>query len=310
MRSRGILRYALIRGADAVLICFLLTVVVFILLHLVPGDPARVAAGVQATPQEVAAVRHQLGLDRPLFTQYTSYLWNAVHGNFGQSIALHEPVIKIIGQFLPTTLLLAVLALGLALVLGIFLGVLGAFRRGGILDTVTSSIAVVGVSLPVFWLGLLLIYYFGVKLKWMPTEGLASWKGYVLPVIALATYPLALITRLTRSSTIEVLGEDYIRTARAKGMPERRVLFVHALRNALIPTVTAAGLSLGFLIGGTFVVETVFNINGLGSWVVNSVIARDIPAVQGATLVIGVGFVIANLLVDICYGLLNPRIRY
>jgi ABC-type dipeptide/oligopeptide/nickel transport system permease component len=310
MRSRGVLRFALIRGADAVLICFLLTVVVFILLHLVPGDPAKISAGIGATPREVAAVRHQLGLDRPLFTQYTTYLWDALHGNFGESIALHEPVINVIGQFLPTTLLLAVLALSLALVLGVFLGVLGAFRRGGILDTITSSIAVVGVSLPVFWLGLLLIYYFGVKLKWLPTEGVANWKGYVLPVVALATYPLALITRLTRSSTIEVLGEDYIRTARAKGLPERRVLFVHALRNALIPTVTAAGLSLGFLIGGTFVVETVFNINGLGSWVVSSVLARDIPAVQGATLVIGVGFVVANLIVDVCYGLLNPRIRY
>ena len=254
MANGGIARYALVRAADALLILLLLTIVVFVLLHLVPGDPARIAAGPEASPEAVAAIRHNLGLDRSLFTQYTTYLWDAVRGQFGESIATHEPVTTIIGRALPRTATLAVLSLGLAVVVGVSLGVLSAFRRGGVLDLLSSSIAVLGVSIPVFWLGLLLIYYFGVKLRWLPTAGVDDWKGYVLPTIALSTYPLALITRLTRSSTIEVLGEDYIRTARAKGLNQRTVLTRHAMRNMLIPVVTVIGLQMGNLLGGAVIV--------------------------------------------------------
>lgn len=308
-RSSSLSLYILKRVVDALALCLILSVVVFAALHLIPGDPARILAGPEASSETVATIRHQLGLDRSLVSQYVIYLGHALHGNFGTSITTGESIGSAMAHRYPTTLSLAVLAIAAAIVLGILLGVTGAFWKGRWPDYLASTIAVCGVSIPVFWLGLVAIYYFGVKLHWLPTQGLASWRGYVLPVACLALYPLALIARLTRASTIEILDQDFIRTARSKGLSEPRVLFVHALRNALIPTVTAAGLSLGFLMGGAVVVEDVFNIDGLGRWTVNAVLAKDIPAVQGGTLVIGVGFIFANLFVDVLYNVLNPRMR-
>lgn len=286
-----------------------MSAIVFFALQLLRGDPARVLLGPEASGAAVAEVRHQLGLDRPIAVQYVTYIGDAVQGDFGKSIATGETISASLTDRYPRTLALAGLSLFVAMVLGITLGTLSAFWKGKAFDYAASSVAVLGVSVPVFWLGLLLIYVFGVQLRWLPTEGLESWRGYVMPVITLVAYPLALVTRLTRASTIEVLDRDFIRTARAKGLTERRVLFVHALRNSLIPTVTAAGLSLGFLLGGTVVVEAVFNINGLGRWIVDAVLAKDIPVVLAGTLVMGCGFILANLIVDMLYGVLDPRIR-
>lgn len=310
LRPRGLTRFAVVRLLDALLVCVVLSILVFGALHVIPGDPGRILAGPEASQATVDQIDRQLGLDRSLARQYVDYVGNVLRGDFGRSVTTGQPISHELGQRYPTTVILAALALGVALYGGIVLGVLSAFWKGRAPDLGASALAVFGVSVPVFWLGLVLIYFFGVKLKWLPTQGLDSWRGYILPVACLATYPLALVTRLTRASTIEVLDQDYVRTARAKGLAERRVLFVHALRNALVPTVTAAGLSLGFLLGGAVVVEDVFNINGLGSWTVQAVLAKDVPAVQAGTLVIGVGFVLVNLLVDLLYTVLDPRIRY
>lgn len=310
VRPRGLTRFVVVRLLDALLVCVVLSILVFGALHVIPGDPGRILAGPEASQATVDQIDRQLGLDRSLVRQYVDYVGNVLHGDFGRSVTTGQPISHELGQRYPTTVTLAALALGVALGGGIVLGVLSAFWKGRGPDLGASTLAVFGVSVPVFWLGLVLIYFFGVKLKWLPTQGLDSWRGYVLPVACLATYPLALVTRLTRASTIEVLDQDYVRTARAKGLAERRVLFVHALRNALVPTVTAAGLSLGFLLGGAVVVEDVFNINGLGSWTVQAVLAKDVPAVQAGTLVIGIGFVLVNLAVDLLYTVLDPRIRY
>lgn len=303
-------RYALLRILGTVPGLLALTLVVFLLMHLVPGDPARLAAGMEASDEAVAALRHKMYLDRPLPDQFAHYLGNLAHGDLGGSFATNQPVAQELARRWPVTLRLALLALVLACLLGILLGVVAAVRRGGLLDAFASVIAVAGISMPVFWLGLLLIYYLSVRLHWFPSQGLASWQGYVLPTVTLVAYPLALIARMTRAGMLEVLGQDYVRTARAKGLPERLVIYRHALRNAMIPTATVIGLSLGFLVGGTVMTESVFNIDGLGRWIVDGVLARDVPVVQAGAVVVGAGFLIANLLVDLSYGWLDPRIRY
>ena len=249
-------------------------------------------------------------MDRSLPEQYLVYLGRLFRADLGVSFQTRQPVIReILGRY-PVSLILAVSALAFALAVGIPLGIIAAVRRGGWVDASVSMIAVAGVSMPNFWLGLLLIYTFSVRYQWFPTFGLESWRHLVLPAITLSTYTLALVARMTRSSLIEALNQDYTRTARAKGLRSHVVTLKHALKNSMIPTVTVAGLSLGNLIGGAVIVESVFNINGLGRLSLNAVLGRDVPVVQAILLFVALNFIVANLLVDVVYAWLNPRIRY
>lgn len=287
-----------------------ITLIAFLIVHLIPGDPAQVVAGPDADAATLELVRTNLGLDRPLHEQYAIFLGRLVQGELGTSFQSRQTVLSEVLERYPRSVLLAVAALAIAIGVGIPLGVTAALRHGGWGDTLVSMLAVAGLSLPNFWLALMLIYFFSVQLKLFPTFGLESWRHLVLPAVTLSTYTLALVARMTRSSLIEALGQDYTRTARAKGLRPRVVTYKHALKNSLIPTITVAGLSLGNLIGGAVVVETVFNINGLGRLTLQAVLARDVPLVQGALLFIALNFVVANLLVDVLYGLVNPKIRF
>jgi ABC-type dipeptide/oligopeptide/nickel transport system permease component len=294
----------------AVPLLLAITLIAFLIVHLIPGDPARVVAGPDADSATLELVRTNLGLDRALHEQYLIFLSRLTKAELGTSFQTRQPVLSEILERYPRSLLLAVSALIFAIIVGIPLGVAAALRHGGWVDAFASTLAVAGLSIPNFWLALLLIYFFSVQLKLFPTFGLESWKHLVLPAITLSTYSLALVTRMTRSSMIEALAQDYTRTARAKGLRPYVITFKHALKNGLIPTITVAGLSLGNLIGGAVIVETVFNIDGLGRLTLQSVMARDVPLVQGALLFIALNFVFANLVVDMLYSWVNPKIRF
>lgn len=287
-----------------------ITLIAFLIVHFIPGDPAQVVAGPDADAATLELVRTNLGLDRPLHEQYAIFLGRLVQGELGTSFQSRQTVLSEILERYPRSLLLAVAALVIAIGVGIPLGVAAALKHGGWGDTFVSMLAVAGLSIPNFWLALMLIYFFSVQLKLFPTFGLESWKHLVLPALTLSTYTLALVARMTRSSLVEALNQDYTRTARAKGLRPLVVTYKHALKNGLIPTITVAGLSLGNLIGGAVVVETVFNINGLGRLTLQAVLARDVPLVQGSLLFIALNFVVANVLVDVLYGLVNPKIRF
>jgi peptide/nickel transport system permease protein len=287
------------------------SILVFLMLHLVPGDPVAVMLSEQSSAQDARTLRHELGLDQPLYVQYGLYIDRIVHGDLGRSIRLRRPVSELIADRFPNTLQLAVSSLALATLIGVVVGTLSATRRGQILDYASMAGALVGVSLPSFWLGLMLIFLFGLRLRWLPIagnqDGLAS---LVLPAVTLAAVPTATIARLTRSGLLDVLGEDYIRTARAKGLRELPVVLNHALRNSIIPVITVVGVQFGVLLGGAIIVETVFAWPGIGRLLIDAVSARDFPLVQGIMLFISVGFVVVNLAADILYAYADPRIRY
>lgn len=302
-------------------------VIAFALLLLIPGDPAIALLGQEVSGPELARFRHLLGLDRPLPAQLGLYLWRIVHGDFGRSVTLHAPVLRLILSTLPATLELAVTSLILAIGLGIPLGLLAARKRGAMLDTGAMMVAQLGVSMPVFWLGVLLILLFAVKLNWLPSFGRGaplvfamlsgdlgavgdSLQHLILPAFTLAFFNLALLSRLTRWALLEVLEEDYVRTARAKGQRERIVLYRHALRNALLPIVTIVGLQFGNALGGAVVTETIYGWPGMGRLVVQAIGQRDFPVVQGAVLVLALLFSLVNVVVDLTYALIDPRIRY
>jgi peptide/nickel transport system permease protein len=305
-----VLRYIQQRLVAAVITLFGITIIVFLMLHMLPGDPARVIAGLLATDQDVARLRIQLGLDQPLLMQYWNFLSRLLHGDLGISARTSEPVLTEVMARLPATMELAIISTALASFFGILGGVVAATHRNSLIDYLTSVLTLFGTSMPVYWLGLMLIILFAVNLRVLPAAGNDSATSFILPSVTLAAFSVALIARMTRSSMLEVLGNDYVRTARAKGMSERRVVFQHALKNAFIPVLTVIGLQFGTLLGGAVLTESVFGWPGLGLLLLDSISARDYPTVQGVVLVFATIFIALNVLVDILYAYLDPRIHY
>ena len=322
-----------------------ITLLAFSLIHLIPGDPVQVMAGERRLdPAFYKEVIHRLGLDRPLYEQYGVYLWKALHLDLGESFVTHEAVWSEFTKLFPATLELALFALLMASVLGLLVGVLAAIKRGTFLDHGAMGLALTGFSMPIFWWGLLLIMFFSVAMRdiapafALPVSGrmalefdIAPRSGFmlidawmsgepgafrsalshlVLPAIVLGTIPLAVIARMTRSAMLEVLREDYVRTARAKGLSPARVVFIHALRNALVPVVTVIGLQVGTLLGGAVLTETIFSWPGVGKWLIDAIGRRDYPVVQGGILITATLVIVVNLTVDVLYGWVNPRIRH
>lgn len=285
------------------------TFIVFMILNLAPGDPAISILGEQAPAEAVEKLRQEMGLNDPVIVQYGRYMVKLVQGDLGDSYKTRTPVAKEISARIPTTAKVAVIAITIAIILAIPLGITAAIHQNTWIDGVTMFIALLGVSMPIFWSGMLLILIFSLKLGWLPVAGASTWKAFILPSVSLGFQAMASIARITRSSMLEVIRQDYIRTARAKGLPEKVVINKHALKNALIPTVTSAGLQLGSLLSGAVLTETVFSLPGIGRFMIASVNARDIPGVMGCILFFTIIFSIVNLLVDILYGFLDPRIK-
>jgi peptide/nickel transport system permease protein len=285
------------------------TLAVFLMMHLIPGDAAKIMAGENANPAQIEQMRENLGLNDPLHIQYLRFVGNAVQGDLGNSIRTSRPVTEeIFASRFGITVQLAVIGTAAAVLLGLIAGIISATRKYSAADVGIMLVALFGLSMPNFWLGIMLIYLFSVNLGWVPVAGWGSWKHMILPAITLGTGGAAIIARMTRSSMLEVLNQDYVRTAYAKGVSDKLVIYKHALRNALIPVVTVVGLQFGTLLGGAVITETVFAINGLGRLVIDSIRAHDFPMVQGTILVCAVLFVLINFLVDITYRLINKRI--
>ncbi len=306
------------RFIQAIVVVFLVTIISFLLLHIIPGDPVIRVLGMHASQAQVAQLRHELGLDMPIYMQYGTWVWNIFHGELGKSFIYHEDVAKLIIERFPVTFYLTFLALTISTIIGIMAGVISGVKRGTFIDSFITLFANVGVAVPTFWLGLLGIYLFGLQLGWLPVEGWTSplvdfWKSarqVIMPVAALAVPNIAIVARQTRSSMLETIHQDYIRTATSKGLAQNVVFYKHALRNALIPVVTLLGVTVAFLIGGEVLTETVFNIPGVGRLLVRAALDNDYLIVQGIVLIIGVIVVFTNLFVDITYGWIDPRIRY
>lgn len=289
---------------------FGVSVLIFLMLRVLPGDPARVLAGLNASAEQVAQIRNQLGLDSSLLSQYWYFISGVLTGDLGQSARTSRPVATEIAVRLPATVILAVVATVIGSLVGMTAGVLAAVRRNTVLDHVVSSVAMMGVSMPVYWLGLLLILLFAVTLGWLPAAGSGQPLSIVLPAVTLAAFSTALISRMTRASMLEVIGQDFMRTAEAKGAPPRTVIIKHGLRNAFIPILTVISLQFGALLGGAVLTETVFGWPGIGRLLVDSIGARDFAVVQGIVLVYAAVFILLNVVVDILYVVVDPRIRY
>jgi peptide/nickel transport system permease protein len=331
-------RYAIRRSLTIIPVLLGVSVLVFSFVHLIPGDPAVTMLGERATPQKVAEVRARLGLDRPIHEQYLLYIGKAIRGDLGVSIVRGDPVFTDILHRFPATVELAVAAIVIAILFGIPIGIVSAVWRKSLIDSLSRVLALTGVSMPIFWLGVMLAWVFAVELHWLPTGArLDSAADYepmthfvlidavlqrnwamipdalrhlVLPAVALATIPLAVIARMMRASMLEVLSRDYIRTADAKGLSRAAVVLRHGLRNALLPVLTVVGLQVGSLLAGAILTETIFSWPGIGRWVYESIESRDYPIVQGASLFIGVVVVVVNLLTDLLYAAVDPRIKY
>ncbi|QRG70185.1 ABC transporter permease subunit [Brevibacillus choshinensis] len=303
-------RYIVKRLIGIIPIIFIVSLLIFFFIHLVPGDPVRLAAGKEATLEEITRVRQELGLDKPLAVQYANYMKNLFTGNLGHSLKTGLPISDMFENRYEISLKLTFMSLGWALVLGLLIGTISAVFRNKWPDFLGMLAAISGISLPGFWLGLILIQVFSVQLGWFPTGGTDSWKSYVLPSITLGAGIMSMLARFTRSSLLETLKEDFIRTGRAKGLKESVVVRKHALKNSMIPVVTIAGLQFGFLLGGSVVVETVFSIPGMGRLLIDSIAFRDYPVVQAVILLFSLEFILVNLLVDILYKALNPKIRF
>jgi peptide/nickel transport system permease protein len=297
------------RLLQAIPVLYGVSLAVFLMVHLIPGDPAALIAGNEATRADVENVRQSLGLDRPLPAQYASFVGKALTGDFGRSFRTGRPVLEEIMPRYLNTMALGAIALAIAVLIGMASGIVSAVRRHTAFDNAALLLSLAGVSMPTFFLGLLLMLVFSVWLGWLPLSGKDTWLHYILPAITLSTASIAIVSRVMHASLIEVLHEDYVRTARAKGQREPLVIWRHAVRNALIPVVTVAGLQLGYLLGGAVVTETVFAWPGLGRLLVQSILARDFPVVQAAVLLLATTFVAINLITDLIYGLLDPRIR-
>jgi peptide/nickel transport system permease protein len=299
-------------------VLFGVTLAVFGLIRLTPGDPAAAILGTQANPVQLAALRHAMGLDLPAPLQYLHWLGGLLRGDMGVSYRNHIPVAHLLAQTMPVTVELTITSLVVALILGVPSGVIAAARRYTRVDYSVSAAALFGISIPGFWLGLLLILLFALVLGWLPASGFtplkdglwANLKGMILPSVSVGVFSAGVLSRFVRAAMMEALEEDYVRTARAKGLGERVVTYRHALRNALIPTVTVLGLQLAFLLGGVVITEQVFALPGIGQLSLNAIETRDYPIIQGATLVIGLAFVVINFVVDLAYTAIDPRIRY
>jgi peptide/nickel transport system permease protein len=306
------------RLLQTIVVIFLVTLFTFLLLQLVPGDPVVAMLGGEASPEQIKAIQQELWLDKPVLVQYWHWLSNAVRGDLGRSILQNDFVSKIIFERLPYTLYLSLIAFIISPIIGIFFGAVSAIKRGSFIDPIISLLANTGVAIPIFWLGILGVYFLGFKLHWLAIQGFTwptedfvkSIKQTVMPVICLAVPAIAVLARQTRSSVLEVIRQDYIRTAMSKGIRERQVVLRHVLKNALIPVVTILGLQVRVLFGGAILVEQVFNINGMGRLMVTAGFGKDFPVLQGGVLIIALAVCLANLLVDLSYGWLDPRIKY
>jgi peptide/nickel transport system permease protein len=315
----GLPAYALRRLLLAVPVLFGVSVLVFAVLHLAPGDPAAIMLGAQATEEDVVRLHRDLGLDQPVVVQYVRWMGHVLQGDLGRSIPLGRAVLPEVLLRFKATLVLTAGALLIAVLLGLAAGIVSAVKQYTWLDRISMGIAVTGVSLPVFWTGIMLILLFALQLRWFPSSGMSSPYGsgvadalwhLVLPAVTLGTASAAALARLTRSSVLEIIRQDYVRSARAKGLAERAVIARHVLKNAINPIITVLGLQVGFLLGGAILTETVFSWPGLGSMMVRAIQARDYPLVQGGVLLIATTFVLVNLMVDLLYAVFDPRIRY
>lgn len=301
-------RYLLRRVVHSVVALWGVLTIVFAILHL-SGDPALLMIPQGATQQDLDRLRHDLGLNQPLTVQYGLFLWNAVHGDFGRSFLQRQPAMQLVLARVPATLQLALAALLISVVVGVAAGVLSAWRRGTWPDRVAMVLALVGQATPSFWLGIMLILVFALWLKWLPSSGYGSPQQLILPSLTLGALSMATISRITRSSLLEVLGHEYVKVARAKGLQERTVLVRHAMRNAAIPVVTLVALELGVLLSGAVIVETIFAWPGIGRLAVDSILARDFPVVQAIVFVASVVYIGINLLTDLLYTMIDPRVR-
>lgn len=314
----NVLRLLATRLLQAAPVLLLVAVLSFLLMHLLPGDPAVVIAGADASPEAIAKLRAQLGLDRPLLQQLLQWVGQLLQGNFGFSLGLNQSVLSAVGERLPVTLSLAFLAFAITLPVGTLLGVVAACFRGTRIDSLVMGIALLGVSLPSFWIAIVSVIVFSVTLGWVPasgytplTENPGRWfAALIQPAAVLALFQIGYLARMTRSAMLDVLSQDYIRTARAKGVSEVQTIFKHGLRNALMTVVTASGIILSLLIGGSVVLEQVFALPGIGRMVVQGIMARDYPLIQGTMLLFGFAFVLVNFIVDMIYTLVDPRVRY
>jgi peptide/nickel transport system permease protein len=312
------LAYVIRRILATIPVMAVVALFVFSLLYIAPGDPAAVIAGDQATPADVERIRQSLGLDRPFLVQFGDWLWNILHANLGTSMFTGLPVTKMIAQRIEPTLSLMAVTLVFAIAVAVPLGVVAAWRAGSFVDRAIMAFAVFGFSVPVFVVGYLLAYVFALELEWLPvqgytplSEGLWPWlQNLILPAIALGCVYIALIARITRAAMLEVLAQDYIRTARAKGLGQPGILFIHALKNASVPIVTVIGIGIALLIGGAVVTESVFVIPGLGRLTIDAILRRDYPVIQGVVVLFSFVYVLVNLLIDLAYTVLDPRIRY
>lgn len=284
--------------------------IVFTMNYISPGNPAEILAGEGATPEAIAELEHELGIDQPIHIQFWNYLKGIVtRFDLGISYATKRPVINELMDRFATTAKLALLSITLSAVIGILLGIISAVKQNTFIDHLSMGFALLGVSMPAFWAGMMLILFFGVRLKWLPVSGIDTWKHWIMPAITSSMVGMATITRMTRSSMLDVIRQDYITTARAKGLSERKVVMKHALKNALIPIITVLGIQLGTMLGGAVLTETVFSIPGLGKFMVDSIKTRDYPVVQGGVLLLALVFSLVNLAVDIIYAYVDPRIK-
>lgn len=304
------LKYAIKRIILAIPVIISMTIIVFLILHLAPGEPIDLIVGPNVTPEVYESIRHKYGLDQPLIVQYFKFLGNLFRLDFGDSILQQRPVSRLILERLPVTLKLGIAGFILSVIIAIPLGILAAVNRNTIIDYTCMTGAMLGMSLPTFWFGLLLLYFFAYRMRIFPISGYGTWKHLVLPAFALGLTDAAVTARMMRSSMLEVLGQDYVRTARSKGLAEKVVIYQHALKNALIPIVTLLGMRLGWIIGGSVVLETIFSIPGLGRLMIDSIHSRDYPVVQGSMIVLTSAIILGNIIADILYAVVDPRIKF
>jgi peptide/nickel transport system permease protein len=298
------------RIAMGALTVFVTTIAVTLLIHLVPGDPVQImyAQSQGTTPEQIEEIRHNLGLDQPIYTQYFNFVGKLLHGDLGYTIRGHQPVLDVILQRLPNTIVLAVAAMAVAILIGLPIGFLAAYKRGTTVDTGLMVAAITGVSIPHFWLGLVLMFFFAVELGWLPVSGTGP-LNLVLPAVTLGLSNAAIVARMTRSSMMEIMRQDFVRTAEAKGLPKAVVLYRHVLRAGLVPVITMMGLQFAFMMGGAIVVENIFAWNGVGRMAVEAIFQRDYPVIQGFILTFAIVVVCVSILIDAVYALVDPRIR-
>jgi len=303
-------RYLIKRLLETIPLLIVVSFVVFLFIRLIPGDPARLVAGVDATIEEVELLREYMGLNKPILIQYVDYIKGILTGDLGTSLKTGDAVANMLLPRYKPTILLAFSSMGWALIIGLTIGIFSAVFRGRWPDYIGMLVAVIGISLPSFWTGLMLMQLFSVNLRWLPTGGLETWKSFIMPSITLGAGIMAMIARFSRSEMIETLRNDYIRTARAKGLNEFEVITRHALRNSMVQVMTVIGLQFGFLLGGSVVVESVFSLPGLGRLLIDSINFRDYTVIQAELMIFSFQFIMINLIVDVLYGVMNPKIRY